>query len=150
LVNLLTYSLELHPDLPIFPGSDASPSAGRGPQGLFAGFSTEGLFSRADASAAGPVNFIRKISTPDTSSTNQNGNPDSASKNAADDLGRAEREASSDSVPPAWPKVGKGVLVGIELREEDFQDKDDYGAFSVTSYDNAGRKIIENGQPVRD
>jgi len=34
------------------------------------------------------------------------------------------------------------------MNEDDLRDTNDYEAFSVTTYDNKGRKVVENGMPV--
>ncbi|KAI1504560.1 CoA-transferase family III domain-containing protein [Biscogniauxia marginata] len=171
LVNIIMYSSELHPDLPIFPAHEPVALAKRGPQGLFAGSTTDGLFPRADASASGPIHFVRKTSTPEHANSGK-GNQSGAKAGAANGNGKAgstivaastqaaeseaqdqeqdqaARESSVDSVPPAWPKVGQGCLAGVEINEDDLQDKNDFEAFSVTTYDSKGKKIWENGMPV--
>lgn len=58
------------------------------------------------------------------------------------------RESSVDSIPPSWPKVGQGCLAGLDIKEDDLQDKNDFEAFSVTTYDPKGKKAVENGVPV--
>ncbi|KAI5926256.1 hypothetical protein F4810DRAFT_656105 [Camillea tinctor] len=160
LVNIIMYSTELHPDLPIFPAHEPPASTKRGPQGLFAGSTTDGLFLRADASASGPIHFVRKTSTPDrgsprTKGSGGNGNGRSSStivaastaqRDEPDD--RADRESSAESVPPAWPKVGQGCLAGVDINEDDLQGKNDFEAFSVTTYDPKGKKVWENGMAV--
>ncbi|KAI0597407.1 hypothetical protein F4775DRAFT_252420 [Biscogniauxia sp. FL1348] len=177
LVNIIMYSTELHPDLPIFPAHEPAASAKRGPQGLFAGSTTDGLFLRADAGAGGPINFVRKTSTPDRASPRSQtgtkagggGGGSSSSSNGrsgativaastttaamtqkvvAEAEDQAERESSVESVPPAWPKVGQGCLAGVDINEDDLQDKNDFEAFSVTTYDPKGKKIWENGMAV--
>ncbi|KAI1638623.1 hypothetical protein F4809DRAFT_238926 [Biscogniauxia mediterranea] len=175
LVNIIMYSTELHPDLPIFPAHEPAASAKRGPQGLFAGSTTDGLFLRADAGAGagGPINFVRKTSTPDrasprsgtggktgggSGSSSSNGRSGAtivaasttttAQKNVVEAEGQAERESSVESVPPAWPKVGQGCLTGVDINEDDLQDKNDFEAFSVTTYDAKGKKVWENGMAV--
>ncbi|KAI1846897.1 hypothetical protein JX266_007118 [Neoarthrinium moseri] len=121
LVNLIMYSLELHPDLPLFPeGSGAR--RGRPP-------AVQPTAVRIAVESNGPVNFS-KLSTPDTPLKPQ-----------------ADREGSEESVPPAWPKAGSGVLAKLALNEDDFQDKNDFESFSVATYE-AGKKIMENGMPV--
>lgn len=154
LLNLLLYSVELHPDLPIFPTGEVNGTSRTSGPGLFARGGPEGLFLRAEASNGGQMNFVRKVSSPSTSSSQQNGNPatqSAASQNLPDNNNSAEQEQEdSDDVPPAWPKVGHGVLdtAGIKLRDSDFEDNDDYEAFSVMTFDKQGRKITENGKPV--
>ncbi|KAI4594624.1 hypothetical protein KJ359_007712 [Pestalotiopsis sp. 9143b] len=63
-------------------------------------------------------------------------------------IGQADRENSED-IPPAWPRVGAGVLAGINLNEADFEDKNDFEAFSLATFDaRSGKKLVENGMPV--
>ncbi|KAI1434422.1 hypothetical protein GGR50DRAFT_402096 [Xylaria sp. CBS 124048] len=133
LVNIVMYSTELHPELPIFPGQESGASAKRVAQGTRAGPASSGIAQKANAKVRGPANFHPSlVSTPD----------------ASDDHAKKDRESSVDSVPPGWPKVGQGVLAGINLDDEDLEDDDDYEAFSVTTYDSKGRKIMENGVPL--
>ncbi|KAI3318454.1 hypothetical protein HD806DRAFT_315955 [Xylariaceae sp. AK1471] len=147
LVNIIMYSTELHPELPIFPVQEPGTSTKRGAQGLFAGSTTAGLFPRADAKLGGPTSFTHTTSTPDPK-TSDNGKPGAKGKGSTMVHGQAERESSVESIPPAWPKVGQGVLAGLDMNEEDLRDKNDYEAFSVTTYDGKGRKVMENGMPV--
>jgi hypothetical protein len=141
------YSTELHPELPIFPAQEPGTSAKRGAQGLFAGSTAAGLFPRADAKLHGPTNFIRATSTPDTK-TSDNGKPAVKGKGTIEAQGQVARESSVESIPPAWPKVGQGVLAGLDMNEEDLRDNNDYEAFSVTTYDSKGRKVMENGMSI--
>ncbi|ETS86886.1 hypothetical protein PFICI_00714 [Pestalotiopsis fici W106-1] len=122
LVNLVMYSLELHPDLPVFPEANG-PRRGRPP---------------ASAKAAplpgspGPIHFKPIAPVVDTPTTNGN-------------QGQTDRERSED-IPAAWPKVGAGVLAGINLNEADFEDKNDFEAFSLATFDaRSGKKVAENG-----
>lgn len=124
------YSLELHPDLPIFPeGSGAK-----------RGRPSAAAQAKASPASPGPIHFSKSVSTPDARPANgavQNGT-----------LGRTDRENSED-VPQAWPKIGSGVLAGMSLNEDDFEDKNDFESFSVATYDaRTGRKVLENGMPV--
>jgi hypothetical protein len=42
--------------------------------------------------------------------------------------------------------VGTGVLAGINLNEGDFEDKNDFEAFSLATFDaRSGKKVAENG-----
>jgi hypothetical protein len=127
------YSVELHPDLPLFPANESA-GAKRGSR----------------TSAGGPLNFSRAISTPDARSPagNRENGKRSNGKVTVDGLEQATRESSVESVPPAWPKAGQGVLAGLNLNEDDFEDKNDFEAFSVATYNGAGKKIVENGMPV--
>lgn len=62
--------------------------------------------------------------------------------------GQAAVEVPAEPIPPAWPKVGQGCLAGMDIKEDDLQDKNDFEAFSLTSYNAAGRKIRENGVAI--
>ena len=133
LVNLLMYSLELHPELPIFPNPEPGPPSKRASQ---SGAAVGGAALRADVNASGPVHYSRDASTP------------GRGVGAAEARDQAARESSAESVPPSWPKVGKGCLAGLKINEDDLRDKDDFEAFSVTTYNAEGRKVVENGMPV--
>ncbi|KAI0873119.1 hypothetical protein GGS24DRAFT_464913 [Hypoxylon argillaceum] len=142
LVNIIMYSTELHPDLPIFPAQEPGASSKRGAQG------PAGPNPRADVKPSGPANFTSAVSTPDAKTPDTGGKLRTKRKESTETQGQAERESSTESIPPSWPKVGQGVLAGLELNEEELQDKNDFEAFSVTSYDSKGRKVMENGMPV--
>ncbi|KAK6065068.1 phd finger domain-containing protein [Seiridium cupressi] len=129
LVNLVMYSLELHPDLPVFPEGNA-PRRGRPPAGSQV---------MALPASPGPIHYTQSVSTPNGSSAS------GSHKNGKMD--RTARERSED-IPPAWPHVGSGVLAGINLNEDDFEDNNDFESFSVATYDTkTGKKIVENGMP---
>lgn len=140
LVNMIMYSTELHPDLPIFPVNE--PRRG-GTQGGRSSYGSPRI--KVDSSVnVGPALYSSKVSTPDSHLL---GGVGKGNSKAAPD-GQATRESSTDSVPPAWPKVGKGCLAGLEMDEDDLRDDNDYEAFSVTTYDSKGNKIMVNGVPV--
>ncbi|KAI1764291.1 CoA-transferase family III domain-containing protein [Hypoxylon sp. FL1150] len=147
LVNIIMYSTELHPDLPIFPINE--PRRG-GTQGGRSSYDSPRI--KVDSSTSinvGPAHYSSKVSTPDSHLLGSIGKGNSKAAPitaAADD--QAARESSTDSVPPAWPKVGKGCLAGLEMNEDDLRDDNDYEAFSVTTYDSKGKKTMENGMPV--
>ncbi|RYP46266.1 hypothetical protein DL768_007485 [Monosporascus sp. mg162] len=151
LVNILMYSLELHPDLPIFPTPELGPAAKRSSHGLPAGSIDDNPFSRADASLSGPIHYARQASAPGNISVNSY-QPGSKTrlgpKGGFEGQEQAMRETSIDSIPASWPKVGKGCLAGLDIKEDDLQDKNDFEAFSVATYDSKGRKVMENGMPV--
>ncbi|RYP80872.1 hypothetical protein DL769_002250 [Monosporascus sp. CRB-8-3] len=152
LVNILMYSLELHPDLPIFPTHETGPAAKRSSHGLPAGPIDDNPFPPADACLSGPIHYASQASAPDTSSVNsqQPGSKTrSGAKRSAESQERAMRETSIDSIPASWPRVGQGCLAGLDIKEDDLQDKDDFEAFSVATYDSQGRKVMENGMPVK-
>ncbi|ORY56571.1 uncharacterized protein BCR38DRAFT_114152 [Pseudomassariella vexata] len=154
LVNLVMYSLELHPDLPVFPAQDPGASLKRpGSSTIYAGSgASEGLFIGPEPSpGSGPINFSHSVANPDTpylSNGRSDGGNRISSTKAEADAQQATRESSTDSVPPAWPKVGHGVLAGLRMSEEDLQDRSDFESFSVATYNAAGHKIMENGIPV--
>ncbi|KAK6958410.1 hypothetical protein Daesc_001209 [Daldinia eschscholtzii] len=142
LVNLIMYSTELHPDLPIFPPETkrGATQAGRS--------SHESLRGKADSNInVGPTHYSSKVSTPDSHTVNVKTGANKGTT-GAENQDQAAREDSADSVPPAWPKVGRGCLAGLEIDEDDLRDDNDYEAFSVTTYDSKGKKIMENGMPV--
>lgn len=132
------YSLELHPDLPLFPVPESAAAAKRAAQNAGAG-SAKGASQRAEPSAAGPINYT----APPTITNTRNSNTQSGASQKQDDV-----EGLSDSMPPAWPKPGHGVLAKLVLNEDDFQDNNDFEAFSVATYDAKGKKVVENGMAV--
>ncbi|KAI0126140.1 hypothetical protein BJ170DRAFT_461450 [Xylariales sp. AK1849] len=145
LVNLVMYSLELHPDLAIFPADTNK----RGPRGGASAVSVvEESFHLLEAAGGGPVNFSSSLTTPEARSSSSNGKRHSNGKEATNGQEQGEREDSAESVPPAWPKVGQGVLAGLDLNEDDLQDKNDFESFSVATYDATGKKVLENGMTV--
>lgn len=138
LVNLIMYSLELHPDLPLFPVPESAAAAKRAAQNAGAS-SARGGSQRAEPSAAGPINYTAPSTVANPpKSHGKNGTPPKED----------EIEGLSDSVPPAWPKPGQGVLANLVLNEDDFQDNNDFEAFSVATYDAKGKKVVENGMAV--
>ncbi|KAI1383006.1 uncharacterized protein F4822DRAFT_421815 [Hypoxylon trugodes] len=147
LVNIIIYATELHPDLPIFPTHEPRRSAAQSarPSSTYDGTrikvdtntnsnSTSHTNTNINVNVpTGPALYSSKVSTPDLH------------------LAVAKtRESSpdSDSVPPAWPKVGKGCLAGVHMDEDDLRDDDDYEAFSTATYNAKGRKVSENGKTV--
>ncbi|OTA87768.1 hypothetical protein M434DRAFT_399360 [Hypoxylon sp. CO27-5] len=141
LVNIIMYSTELHPELPIFPAHEPRRGAAQGARPS----SYESPRVKADASInVGPTHYSSKVSTPDSHSVSVKTN----TKTGAVEQNQGARESSTESVPPAWPKVGQGCLVGLEMDEDDLRDDNDYEAFSVTTYDPKGKKIMENGMAV--
>ncbi|KAJ1334181.1 succinate--hydroxymethylglutarate CoA-transferase [Microdochium nivale] len=144
LVNIVMYSLELHPDLPIFAASETGK---RGATTLSTAASqiTNGRSTPSDMSPRTPSQYSRKFSTPD------HGKSGTKSTGTALDISHGQRnarESSIDSVPPSWPRSGQGCLANLNMNEDDFQDKNDHEAFSLTTYDGRGRKLLENGMAV--
>lgn len=136
------YSTELHPDLPIFPQETKRGAAQVGRP------SQESLRVKAESNInVGPTHYSSKVSTPDSQSVNVKTSVNKGTT-TAENQDQAAREDSADSVPPAWPKVGRGCLAGLEIDEDDLRDDNDYEAFSVTTYDTKGKKITENGMAV--
>ena len=168
LVGMIVASLEIHPDLPIFPSaaelSGAGPSQAAGaPRSLFAGSTVEGLFPRADANPTGQINFVRKIAdgsaggrSSSSSSSKGRGGTSNGGKHrleAEDSQVKVEDDGGEEYDPLAalWPKPGKGLYSRLPPDTEDAEhmvDDDDYEAFSVIVYDERGRKIEENGMKV--
>ncbi|KAI0400673.1 hypothetical protein F4802DRAFT_476615 [Xylaria palmicola] len=148
LVNIIMYGTELHPDLPIFPAQESGTAVKRGGHSSSAGSATANSSSRGDPRPGGPTAYTSAVSTPDAKASDTGVKPRTKRKGSSEVQGLAERESSVDSIPPAWPKVGQGVLEGLDMKEEDLRDKNDFEAFSVTTYDAKGRKMIENGIPV--
>jgi hypothetical protein len=127
LVGLLMYSLELHPDLPIFPGSAeiaTAPSTPGTPQ------------------------------TPSDSHTNgrKGGRTQKGAKGApaSQQQQQQDNDEEVDPLEPPWPKPGRGLYNLLPPEEEDefLVDDNDFEAFSVIVYDEKGRKIEENGIKV--
>ncbi|OTA99845.1 hypothetical protein M426DRAFT_324833 [Hypoxylon sp. CI-4A] len=143
LVNIIMYSTELHPDLPIFPVHEPKRGAAQGGRTHLG----DGGRNKTESNInVGPTHYSSKVSTPDSYSVNAKA---PTTKNGGlDSKNQADRESSADSVPPSWPKVGQGCLVGLDMNEDDLQDKNDFEAFSVTTYDAKGKKILENGMAV--
>ncbi|RYO99239.1 hypothetical protein DL764_006872 [Monosporascus ibericus] len=151
LVNILMYSLELHPDLPIFPTQEPGPAAKRSSQGLPAVPIDHDPLFRADGSLSGPIHYARQASELGNISVNSHqprSKTRSGPKGTFEGREQAMRETSIDSIPASWPKVGQGCLAGLDIKEDDLQDKNDFEAFSVATYDSKGRKVMENGMPV--
>lgn len=152
---MLMYSIELHPDLPIFPTNDPGPSTKRGSQALSAAWLANTLplpFPlKTDANPNGPANYSRQLGTPGPvvgGSQRGVGKASSVSVATTGNQDQSMRESSVDSIPPSWPKVGQGCLAGLDIKEDDLRDKNDFEAFSVTTYDPKGKKTVENGVPV--
>lgn len=167
LVNLLLHVTDIHPDLPIFPidtslSSTPKKASSNGmPRSSFAGTSTEGLFSRAEANPNGPVNFIRKIPANAKKSTmaKARSGPGTLQSKAAAQA-QALKTASSghqiydeddSSFTKLWPRPGKGMYSRLPPEADDDRqlvDASDYGAFSVIVFNEKGKKIEENGVKV--
>ncbi|KAI0882925.1 uncharacterized protein GGS22DRAFT_169089 [Annulohypoxylon maeteangense] len=143
LVNIIMYSTELHPDLPIFPANE--PKRGGTQAGRPSSYDSARVKTDSNINV-GPTHYSSKVSTPDSHSVTVKSSTTKGS--TAESQAQATRESSTESVPAAWPKVGQGCLVGLEMDEDDLKDDNDYEAFSVTSYDAKGKKIMENGMAV--
>ncbi|KAI1817993.1 CoA-transferase family III domain-containing protein [Poronia punctata] len=156
LINIIMYSTELHPDLPIFPVQEpgtysSSKRGGAQAQGIISASSS--VAAQSPRALSGPASFDHhhKASTPDTTNKtfdHANSAKSSAKRKGSAEATQPERESSVESVPPAWPKIGQGVLANTDLDEGDLKDENDYEAFSVTTYDAKGRKMVENGMRV--
>ncbi|KAH8912086.1 hypothetical protein BR93DRAFT_922044 [Coniochaeta sp. PMI_546] len=126
LVGLLMYSLEIHPDLPIFPGSADSattPSTPGTPQTPSDGHSNGRKAGRGQKGVKGA--------------------PAPQQQHQDDD-------EEVDPFEPPWPKPGRGLYNLLPPEEDDdfLADDNDFEAFSVIVYDEKGRKIEENGIKV--
>ena len=157
LVGLLMTSLELHPDLPIFPASvvdTGTASQGGVPRSIFGSTTTEGLFHRSEANPTGTISYVRKVQA--------NGGRGASGKGGRGSGGKVQKEESyertihagdeeSDPLTVLWPKPGMGLYSRLPHDTEDSQhlaDDDDYEAFSVIIFDDRGRKLEENGMKV--
>jgi len=158
LVSLLMLALEMHPDLPIFPaspsGAGASSShgtAGQAPRSLFAGTSTDGLFSRAEAHPTGQINYVRKISNANGNGNGKGRGSANGTKKEKEETPRLEEEEGFDPLAALWPKPGMGLYRQLPPDTEDndrLVDQGDFEAFSSIIFDDRGRKVEENGMPV--
>lgn len=158
LVGLLMTSLELHPDLPIFPAPAPAPAepvadSFGGPRSLFAGTTIEGLFPRLEANPSAQMNFIRKTASGGRSSSGSAKNK--GGKNHKDKEGSHDKaydeEEEYDPLASLWSKPGRGLYSRLPPDNEESQflaDDDDYESFSVVVYDDKGKKIEENGMKV--
>ena len=164
------HSLDVHPDLPIFPytgGSFSSPSSSTA--------TVEGGGSRASprgeqqSPSNGPLSLVRKASA--------NGGRSSPGKGRAgiqkgqkenvllkeEEVRQQQQQQNKqqqkqqqeqqdgdedfDPLDPPWPKAGKGLYSLLPPEEDDkaLVGDGDYEAFSVIIYDENGKKIEENG-----
>jgi len=158
LVSLIMQSLEIHPDLPIFPHIDGnnnatSPSTSSQPRSLFAQPTTEGLFSRADAHPAGQLNSIRKATGTAVNGT-KNGKNGSRKEGSHDTKAEStpaeDPEEEFDPLVALWPKPGQGLYSRLPPDTQDDEhlvDDGDYEAFSTIVYEK-GKKVMENGMKV--
>lgn len=159
LVNLLVHATELHPDLPVFPiGPTSTKATATMPRSLFAGTSTEGLFTRAEANPTGQMNFIRKIpanakkstmakarSGPGTLQSKAAAQAQSIRSSSGHQLLTEEEDSSFTKL---WPRPGKGMYSRLPPEADDDRqlvDGSDYDAFSVIVFNEKGKKIEENG-----
>ncbi|KAK3987593.1 CoA-transferase family III domain-containing protein [Cladorrhinum sp. PSN332] len=154
LVGLLMTSLELHPDLPIFPASavDTGMTAQGAPRSIFAGTTTEGLFTRSEANPTGQLNYVRKIQPNGSrSGSGKGGKGLKGQKEESYERAINVEDEESDPLTILWPKPGMGLYSRLPPDTEDahhLADDDDYEAFSVITFDDRGRKLEENGMKV--
>lgn len=99
---------------------------------------------KVEASSVGPIHYQQDSEPKIFSENGQSENKKRENTSQAEQT-QARRELSSDSVPSAWPQTGQGCLVGLEMNEDDLRDKNDFEAFSVTTYESKGKKSMENG-----
>lgn len=183
------HATEVNPDLPLFPPTttttttttdtsttaptnsvnpdpESAPANGAATATtLYATASSKGLFSRAEANPAGPINFIRKIPAAAKKSTMakaRSGPGSLQSKQAAQQQQQQKSSATTGhqlvpleedaSYIKLWPRPGKGMysrLVPDADDDRQLVDKNDYDAFSVIVYNEKGKKIEENGVRVK-
>ncbi|KAK4103451.1 hypothetical protein N658DRAFT_421047 [Parathielavia hyrcaniae] len=153
LVGLLMACLETHPDLPIFPASLGGDhhndhhhqgSSSTGPRSLFAGTTTEGLFSRVEAHPTGQINYVRRVV-----GGGSNGGGKGGKRGSQERVNEEDEE--SDPLAALWPRAGMGMYARLAPDTEDdarLVDAGDFEAFSVIVYDERGRKVEENGMKV--
>lgn len=122
LVGLLMAALEVHPDLPIFPG----PPSTKGPGN-----------NNGKGQKPGPNGkSLKDIVLSREPSQEENG----------------EDEEEYDPLAALWPKPGSGLYSLLPLNDADddeyLVDSNDFEAFSSIVYDDRGRKVLENGLRV--
>ena len=138
LVGLLMQSLEIHPDLPIFPGSS---SGGEQQQQPATAPSTPGTPQTPSDAAQ-------------TNGRKGGGGGGRAQKGlkgvVAVPTAQEDDDEEFDPLEPPWPKPGHGLYNLLPPEEDDdfLADENDFEAFSVIVYDEKGRKIEENGIKV--
>jgi hypothetical protein len=130
LVGLLMQSLEVHPDLAIFPGSGeptTAPSTPGTPQ-------TPSDVQQYSGKKGGRAQKGVK----------------GASAPAAAPQRQEDNDEDFDPLAPLWPRPGHGLYNLLPPEEDDdfLVDGNDFEAFSVIVYDEKGRKIEENGIKV--
>lgn len=126
LVGLLMHSLEIHPDLPIFPGTSdntTAPSTPGTPQ------------TPSDVHTSGRKGARSQKGTKGLPAPHQQ---------------QPDNEEEVDPLEPPWPKPGHGLYSLLPPEEDDecLVDDNDFESFSVIVYDERGRKIEENGIKV--
>ncbi|KAJ9162328.1 hypothetical protein NKR19_g1396 [Coniochaeta hoffmannii] len=134
LVGLLMQSLDIHPDLPIFPGSGAEPATTTAPSTPGTPQTPSDVQTNSGRKGGGRAQKGLKgvvIPTP----------PQQQQQDDDEEL---------DPLEPPWPKPGHGLYNLLPPEEEDdfLADDNDFEAFSVIVYDEKGRKIEENGIKV--
>jgi hypothetical protein len=150
--------LEAHPDLPIFPASLGGGehhhhhTGSSGPRSLFAGTTTEGLFTRAEANPTGQMNFVRKVANGGAKAAKGRSASGGKGSQKEDSQERTnEEDEEFDPLAALWPRAGMGMYARLPPDTEDdarLVDVGDYEAFSVIVYDERGRKVEENGMKV--
>lgn len=126
LVGLLMYSLEIHPDLPIFPGlaepatTPSTPGTPQTPSDVHGNGRKGGRAQKGVKSAPAPQQQ------------------------------QQEDDEEVDPLEPPWPKPGHGLYNLLPPEDDDdfLADDNDFEAFSVIVYDEKGRKVEENGVKV--
>jgi hypothetical protein len=126
LVGLLMYSLEIHPDLPIFPATPDS------------------------SNVTAPSTPVTPSTPSEAQVPGRKGGRPSGTQKGTKAVAQQEQPPTNDDdvdpLEPPWPKPGQGLyrLLPPEEDDECLTDANDYEAFSHLVYDN-DRKIEENG-----
>jgi hypothetical protein len=134
LVGLLMSTLEVHPDLAIFPTLDIDPRSN----------ASVSITKTTTITMNGGVQLS-------SGKTEVNDGPsdgqilETMTKKRPDDM------EDSDPLDPPWPKAGNGLYSRLPPEDADAErlvDDDDFEAISVIVYDETGRKIEENGVKI--
>lgn len=119
-------ALEVHPDLPIFPGPPSKNTNSGGGSG------------NGKGQKPGPNGKSLKDVV--------------LSREPSQDEGGGEDEEEYDPLAALWSKPGSGLYSLLPLNDADddeyMVDRGDFEAFSSIVYDDRGRKVLENGLRV--
>ncbi|OBT74342.1 hypothetical protein VF21_06884 [Pseudogymnoascus sp. 05NY08] len=162
LVDLLLQATTLHPSIPITPPSTTIPSNAirrvkMHPQQPFppSATATSGLFPRASANPAAPINFIRKLPLGETSPASSTPSPAVAvpplpqAYTDADAEGEEDDAMSRESTPasPPYPRPGNGLMARLKSDVDDLEwlvgggGGEEEGAFSHVVFDEGEAEV---------